>query len=374
MSNIFIVHSDFQLLMSVLIRVEVLEKSSNQLIYFNRGSEFMMHQNKYLKNLFDRILIIDEVENSSTLFYQLQNEINRFLNYIKIRKFTKKNNYQSIFTSFIEEPFESIIINSLLNSSSIINYIDEGNGSYLYYENIKDLATLHNKNKLSYKILSKIRDYSRSIYTKQIVKTIIPLRYGSSEKYKNFYVLIPELFDKSSLHKIKKINTNPLELALSELCVKTSNLDGFNFKSKKIIIIVFDGESMLAPFNKVQLQNLISSLHAYSESHNIDVIYKKHPIYNGYLEGINIPFTEIDKSIPMECLFNKFLHLDPIIIGGSSTSLALAKLLRLNTHSFYYITKNLNSVIVGIEDYFEQIKINAPKTIFDFMKSIGIGE
>ena len=367
--NVFLVHSDFQLLLAALIKINQNNNTKSVLIYFDRGSNIAKNSLNYLKRLFNKIEILNEKQNFNGIINSLKNEYFRIKNIKKINNALKNYLVSDIFCSFLEDPFEKLIIKSISIPGTLIHYLDEGNGSYLEYDNLENLSELYGKYKTSYKVLSLLRDLMRFIQTGILINgSNLPVRYGLDKAYSDYYLILPQLFKyKNNLIEAKILGIDLANLPKVSLGLyNPSNiLTNYSIKNKTIIIVL-DGESILAPFSINHLKKIFEIIHNYGKENKLQILYKKHPIYNGYISSLKLPFVEIQQEIPIEFVFNQFKDNSPIIIGGSSTSLIIARALNLLTVSYYYIVKNSKVSLIGIDDYFNLLKIESPRDLSSF--------
>lgn len=337
MSNLFIVHSEFQLSISLAIILQYYNDDKNDLIMFTR--EKATKENKAIVRFFDNIVFLDGNEPTEiTLKSSISREIRRIIHYNKVQESKIASQfYLRIFSPFPDALLPSIIISLTKknNEGIIINYLEEGTGFF------------KNSNNIYYKIAEFNSKHSHVRFTnmlKGLRKIYFKMDYNtSSESVKCDYKNCTELYVRRFLkpnHYDDRI-THPINLEVFNESITTlfeENNRNLN-EHKKSILIIFDGENIYDRFEKKLVQTLIGFINDISQNKNVEINYKKHPRNSEYLNGLDIQINDLGNRYPSEYYFVNTAK-DTIVIGGTSTALTSASSLGLRTYSYANLILN----------------------------------
>ena len=331
MSNLFIVHSEFQLSISLAIILQYYNDTKNDLIMFTR--EKATKENKAIVGFFDIIVFIDGNEPTENTFKSsISREIRRIIHYNKVQKSKIASQFYSrIFSPYPDALLPSKIISLIKknNEGILINYLEEGSGFFKKSNNIYHKITEFNSKHSHIRFTNMLKGL-RKIYFKIDYTT-------SSESKKIDYANSTELYVRRFLkpNQFDDRITHPINLEVfNESIITLFKENNRNLKEhKKSILIIFDGENIYDRFEKKLVQTLIGFINDISQNKNVEINYKKHPRYSEYLNGLDIQINDLGNRYPAEYYFVNTAK-DTIVIGGTSTALTSASSLGLKTYSY----------------------------------------
>ena len=354
-NNLFIINTDYQFTLANAAIYEHYHLQNNLILFFYRKSDYVRKLKKMSLPYEIQFFYASEKYNLGYLS-GLVNEIKRVFNFWLSINGLKNRKFDNIFISQEEQHFLAIIPMCSTNSSKLI-HLEEGNAinnKGIINENINSGPN----NSLKF-WLKKIRDKGRLIYFGQnILKS--PYSYGRADYYDaalilNEMNLISELNNKSQILISKKLYISSLEMIFN---FTTELVDRMKSK-ERIVLLITDGEEEKRPFIRKVYLNIINQIYSLSKAKGYEVYIKKHPIYSGYLDELDSEIPLIQENFPSEYYYSKLKNL--LVVGGSSTSLAISNLMGIKTYSYLemYLKSDpiFNSSMLSLLDYLNTIGV-----------------
>jgi hypothetical protein len=366
--NLFIIHSEFQLLVTLSIIKQYHSKDDNSLILFYREqkTKSIKSLGKYFKHF---LLIKDDEKTGIRIIPVIQRELNRLITIYRIRANSIiKSNYDNVFSPYPDAFMPSYIISCINNVENLINvnYLEEGSGFYYKSENIDSLIEKHNNKYRFYQFMKKF-SFLRSLYNKNYnhnYGNLSKLDYANSVAIYSREFLIDGVIDKRITHPISNENI------ISTLLEVFKSVDGI-FPESVSLLIVFDGENIYDPYEKNLIEAFFHNIDNYFGNSSLIIRSKKHPRYSNYLIPYSNKYFNLGNMYPAEFYFvNNYDRI--VVIGGTSTALTISASLGIPTFSFIkLITTNdqkrrLSSILTYLENYNVNL-VNSYSDLFDKM-------
>lgn len=317
MSNLFIVHTPYHLVLASSINSKLYKEESDIIIY----KDFKLDKIDFnsLNRLFKNIKIYEPYNLKHKNTSILSNVILQKIRLLSIKKIINKKKYDNIYV-FNDGVLETqyIINKSLMNEKSKVIYVEDGSNAYM-----------ETQNGLKYNFINKI--IKRLIYS--FTYENLGFTFGTHSKISKRMVLWPKILRKELINDkkvIEEIHKSELEQGL-RICYKNI-IDKLELEEKSILILLEHIE-----FFEIHKE---SNFKLYLETieliilklHDKKIYIKYHPRdRSNYLSEIlykcrNIEIVE--NSIPAEIYFsNKNIFVISIF---STTLLTAAKLIYVN--------------------------------------------
>lgn len=354
-NNLFIINTDYQFTLANAAIYEFYHLQNNVILFFYRKSDYIRQLKKM--SLPFEIHLFDASEKYNLRYLSgLINEIKRIFNFWRSIHGLKNRKFDNIFISQEEQHFLAVIPKCSTINSKII-HLEEGNAinnNGLINETTNSIQNSSLKN-----WLKKIRDKGRLFYFGQNILES-PNNYGRAEYYDaalilNEMNLIPELNNKRQLLLSKRLYISSLDIIFNF----TSELITHMESEEWVVLVVTDGEEEKTPFSRELYISIVHQIYSLSKNKGYKVYIKKHPIDSGYLDGLSKEIQLIQENFPSEYYFSKMKNL--LVVGGSSTSLAISKLMGIETYSYLELyLKNdtmFNSSLLSLLDYLNSIGV-----------------
>lgn len=357
MNNLFIMHTQYNLILACGLVKEKHQNDCNDLILY---SEFAINDNikKNLEGVFNRVYYVRESYYNSSNF--VLNELHLFKNYIKSRKILK-NEYDNFYLT--QERFYDTLILSKLNKNKkklhkCINIEED-----IYY-------SLTNK----YNFIGVeewYRDIKKNINYKSQIKSMIRIIiYGNNRCFEKVYFYgMSKIYDEGYLMFPKYKRSEVIERKSNEITTDMiiQGVNGlynnylYEYKqADKYVVFFFDLISRYE--NKDKVARIIKLLAQYCISTNKVLLYKYHPRETEKFDIKNkeeICF-EIPSIIPSEKIMVDLLDKEITVIGNATTSIIVASKLSHQVVSTININKTSNQKAV---EFYRNINIYCPNSI-----------
>lgn len=366
MSNLFIVHSEFQLIIAHSVILQYFPDSKNDLILFARESE--TGRNDRIKSIFRNVIILDANEpTETTITAAFLRELTRLLQYRKVKRSSiSKEYYKFIFSPYFDTLLMKKIISLLIvnNSMLLMSYIEEGSGFFYTSEGVYSKISSFNKANKTLTLINIIKRLRKYYFN-------IGYTLSMDEKRKDYenctelYVrgfLQTETFDSRITHSIDYYYFNN---AVTSLFYN----ENYIINKKRAVLVIFDGENIYDPYDEKFLRQLICNINKFSSNTGIEIYAKKHPRYSNYLNGLDCSYIDLGNDYPAEYYLVN-MQKNTIIIGGTSTALTTATSIGLETYSYSNLLLNDEQKIeyLSIIEYLKKFNVKILKSYDEFNK------
>lgn len=358
MNNIFIMHTQFNLLLAIALKNQCFSNDKNVLLIhaeFELSNEMIAK----LENEFSKVIVL---QNNYTDFHKLKQ-------FKHIKKILKKLNFEELgivdrVVLSQDNYIDTLLITKIHKSNDFeILAVEED----VYFG--LDPETFNRRIKKEQKSLTrKIYNFLlRLLFGKNVFyqKCIC---YGCNSNIQKLYVFFPDSLRKELVHKETiSINKTMFLNAIDVLLPAVDYGNSLEPKQKTIFLFLDLVERYK---NKDDVKEMIEKTIKYSKSLNINVFVKYHPRETDkFIKIEENTIFEIRNNIPAERVFSSLSdNRSAIFIGNKSTVVQMARYFGFKTISLITILDEDNNSCVL---FFNKIGVIVPKTIdelFSFLK------
>lgn len=353
MNNLFIMHTQYNLILASGILKFKYSKDTNILILF---AEFELNNllKGNLEQVFDQVIIVSDnfIVNDK---WRIMREKAYYAAFLKTKELWKTK-FDRVFISQ-DRKFETALLTRLEKANKFSLYSIEEDCYYSLESGLNGkTATSYRKEKLQKRpLLIKIgslfiRGYH---FWKYGIDTYIDSKaycYGMNKKINYIYALYPEMLRPELSSKCGlEINSYMLNEGIANLYGRKKEVSG----REKNILFFFD---LIERYHNLEkIKEIVKYLILFCEARKIPFFCKFHPRETrGFDILLNHNVYEINKIIPSEKILEDFFETDTIVIGNTTTAIMVAKKLGFDVFSI--------APIEGYENHY----------LLEFYQKIGI--
>lgn len=357
MENLFVIHTQYSLVLAVGILKNRFSEDSNDLILFE---DFLPNQNikTTLQRSFNTVLF-----RPGTHSLKGKNKVSTFFTYLQSIKALQNNitkKYNRVFIVLDMNLVEMRIMKHTFKQYPKAEFIALEDGAYPYFLN-HDNPGGFDTNKVTRNIRSFIFKYLLSCGKFYSFEG----RFMGANTWLNSIYLTYSNYARPIYDAKVKVEITQKEFS-----------DGVDalFKSTKIkleknsVLLILDKLDVYKNFDSIEkkLQEALKNL----AKLKVKTYYKYHPRETDHI-AIDHMATELDRNIAIESYYKDTVKASPIIIGIKSTGLQTAKKMGFKVVSLSKLLKEDDKQVL---QFYKKIGVFVPKTMDEFFKLLPNGK
>lgn len=347
-NNLFVMHTQYNIILSSSIVLNRLSNQHNDLIVYAEFNITEQYKQK-LQAIFNNVFFIREkfeplpkerIREEILLFYEYKKFYHSILAKIK---------YDNIFLSQ-DRPLDCLIVGHFKKKKRCVcSDIEED----CYYSLRKKLNEPNYIRPQKIYVLHKLR---KLIYGKKYLYETSRFFYGQSSFFDTYYVLYPNCVRPELMQaKLSEIFIDEIEYTIG----KIYDSQVFIPVSPKYYLLFFDLIERYKDINKIN--NIFSKIANKAKEEDALLLIKYHPRETVKFDTISYNnIYEIQSSIPAEKVLCDLKGKDLIVIGNATTSILVA-------NKFGFVTKSIAKIICSDNEVmmnkFKTMGIEVPESI-----------
>lgn len=354
MRNLFIMHTQYNLIMATAVVQEYFKEEQNDLILI---AEFPVTEPyiRQLEKIFSEVWVLQDC------FDNAQN-VRKLFSFIKKMAKLKSSNIINIAYDTVisaqEEYFDTLIVTKLKNKNRLLHwYAVEEDAYFAYNLNHCSQNYLRKILKKTYYCMLKVI-YGRNDFYESINC------YGMNRNIEKLFLSYPQYVRKELRGK------TAAEICEEALIDATKTLYQYLYTNSCLLplhSILFLSDLTDRYDNRAEIEKIVRLISIFSAKHELNFFIKYHPREDNKFEGLK-NFRELPTLIPSEMVMAYNYGRGIVVIGNKSTSVYMAKKMGFKTWSIIRLQSGDGYRQCGVESFYNKIGIKCIGNIADVEK------